>query len=157
MIILMGIISLFLIRYFSARQLDDVTPGIQCDKYLLEKADIYFVIPKFSNSGISENKEWCSYILSLNKSLALHGVYHTYEEFKVDRTQSYLQEGIQEFEKCFGKKPESFKPPQMVISENNKKLIKKQMKLNYYLSEVLHKTYHCNDTGRFSNRFIEII
>ena len=154
------IFSLFLLllfRHFSNRQLDDVSPEIQCDKALMEKADVLYVIPKFNNSSISENKEWCDYIRSLNKTLAIHGVYHTYQEFKEDRDEAYLQEGITEFEKCFGKKPERFKPPQLVISKNNKKLIKEQMRLDFYLNEVFHKSYHCNDTGKYSNGFIEII
>jgi predicted deacetylase len=146
-----------LLRYLSSRQLDDVSPEIQCDEALLEKSDILYVIPKFDNSPISENKEWCSYILSLNKTLAMHGVYHIYQEFKVDRTETYLQEGIEEFEKCFGKKPDRFKPPQLVVSKNNKRLIKEHMKLNFYLNEIFHKSYHCNDTGKYSNSFIDVI
>jgi len=152
-ILLALIIFLFLFRQFSARQLDDVSPQIQCDTQLLEKADILYVIPKFNNSPISENKEWCNYILSLNKTLALHGVYHTYEEFKEDRNEAYLQEGIEEFEKCFGKKPESFKPPQLIISKNNKAIIKEQMNLDSYPNQVLHKFYHCNESGEFSNQW----
>ncbi|OGJ20041.1 hypothetical protein A3K73_03980 [Candidatus Pacearchaeota archaeon RBG_13_36_9] len=155
-IILVCIFLLLLFRYFSSRQIDDVSPEIQCDNALLKKADILYVIPIFNNSSISENKEWCDSILSLNKTLAMHGVYHTYHEFLEDRNEAYLQQGIGEFEKCFGKKPDRFKPPQMVISKNNKELIKKDMKLNFYLNEIFHKTYHCSDTGKYSNKFIEI-
>ncbi len=155
--ILVLIFFLLLLRYLSNRQLDDVSPEIQCDKALLEKSDILYVIPKFNNQSISENKEWCNYLLSLNKTLAMHGVYHTYQEFKEDRNEAYLQEGIKEFEKCFGRKPVRFKPPQLAISKNNKELIKKQMVLNFYLNEILHKSYHCNDTGKYSNRLIDII
>ncbi len=166
-ILLALIIFLFLFRQFSARQLDDVSPQIQCDTQLLEKADILYVIPKFNNSPISENKEWCNYILSLNKTLAMHGVYHTYNEFSEDKNETYLQEGITEFEKCFGTKPDRFKAPQLAISKNNKELIKKQMNFDGFSNQVLHKVYHCNEsgdfsshltrrTGLFSNRFNEI-
>ena len=165
--ILVLIFFLFLFRFFSSRQLDDVSPGIQCDKELLEKAEVLYIIPKFNNQSISENREWCNYILSLNKTLALHGVYHTYEEFKQDRTQSYLQEGIDEFEKCFGKKPDRFKPPQLAISKNNKELSRTNMNLDGYPNQILHKVYHCNDSNVFpndpirriiySNKFSEII
>jgi predicted deacetylase len=155
-ILLIIIIIILVIRIFSKKQLDDVALQISCNDELLKRSDVLFVIPKFNNKSISENKTWCNYILSLNKTLALHGVYHTYEEFKEDKNQDYLQEGINEFEKCFGKKPEEFKPPQLKISFNNKKMIKKQMKLDFSLNELFHKSYHCSDTGKYPNWFVKI-
>lgn len=156
--ILAGIIFLFvilfLIRAFSEKQLDDVSPGIQCDKRLLEKADKLFIIPKFNDKNISEDKQWCKEILSLNKKLALHGVYHTYNEFGINRNEEYLEKGVLEFKSCFNQTPSEFKPPYLIISRNNKKLIKKYMKLDLYFNQIFHKVYHCKDTGKFSNRFI---
>ncbi len=150
------ILILGIIRKVLQKQLDDVSPKIPCEQELLEKADVFYVIPKFDNKNISENQEWCENILSLNKSLALHGVYHTYNEFSEDRDIFYLQEGIQEFEDCFNKSPKSFKPPQIKLSKNNKKLIKQEMELDYYFNQIFHKVYHCNDSGKFSNKFIDI-
>ena len=150
------IFVLFLIRYFSETQLDDVNPLIQCDKKLLEKSDVLFVIPIFKNQSIANNPEWCRQILSLNKTLGLHGVYHTYYEFLTDRNSEYLNKGIIAFEKCFGYKPTSFKPPQLKISKTNKKLIKNNLKLKLIFNQIFHKVYHCNDTGRFSNKFIDL-
>lgn len=146
---------LFLIRAFSEKQLDDVSPEIQCDRELLEKADKLFIIPKFNNKNISEDKQWCKYILSLNKKLAIHGVYHIYNEFGINRNKEYLEKGIIEFNKCFNQTPNEFKPPCLIISKNNKRLIKEYMKLDLYFNQIFHKVYHCNDTGRFSNRIID--
>ena len=154
-IFLILIFSLFFVRLFSERQIDDVSPEIPCEKVLLEKSDVLFVIPKFNNQPISENQEWCDYILSLNKTLGLHGVYHTYEEFLQTRNEIYLKEGIDIFEQCFHSTPERFKPPQLAISENNKELIKKEMKLDLKLNQTFHKVQHCNDTGTFPNWVVD--
>ena len=148
------ILILFVARAFSEKHLDDVSPGIPCDEALLKKADVFYVIPLFENKSISENQEWCQHILSFNKTLALHGAYHIYEEFLTDRDEEYLQKGINEFEKCFGFKPERFKPPQIAISENNKKLIKSKMQLD--MTNIFHKAYHCSNTGMVSNKFVDI-
>lgn len=156
-VIALLILGLFLVRLFSHSELDDVSPGIPCSQELLEKAELLWIIPNFENKSISENKEWCGRILSLNKTLGLHGVYHTFEEFKEDRNEEYLSKGIDEFEECFGFKPELFKPPQLAISANNKKLIKNNnLKLKMELNQLMHKVYHCSDTGVFPNWFIEL-
>jgi predicted deacetylase len=157
LILIFLIISIFLIRLFSTRQVDDVSPEIPCSKEIIEKSDVLYVIPKFDNKSISENKEWCDYILNLKKDIEIHGVYHTYEEFGLNRNSSYLNEGINIFEDCFGFMPEKFKPPQMKITENNKELVKiNGLKLDYHLNEITHKVYHCNDSGIFSNKLIDI-
>ena len=154
-IILIGL--LFLIRVFSERQLDDVSPEIPCDEKLLVKSDVLFIIPKFKNNSISENPEWCEKILRLNKTLAMHGVKHTYREFLEDRDVEYLQEGIEIFEKSFGYRPTIFKPPQLAISTEGKKVVRKSgMELDLMLNQIFHKVYHCNDSGRFPNWFIDL-
>jgi len=86
----------------------------------------------------------------------MHGVYHTYKEFLKDRDEEYIKEGIDIFEKYFNKKPNSFKPPQLAISENNKILIKKYMKLDLRLNQIFHKVYHCSDSGKLPNWFMDI-
>jgi len=65
-IILAVLIGLLIFRAFSAKELDDVSPGIPCDKNLLEKSDILYVIPLFENASIAENKTWCTEILDMN-------------------------------------------------------------------------------------------
>lgn len=149
------ILILFLVRALTDKQLDDISPEIPCEKNLLEKSDILYIIPKFKNKSIAENTEWCSEILAKNKQLALHGVYHTYEEFKEDRNEAYLKEGIDAFETCFHTSPKRFKSPQLVTSKNNKRLIIKKMKIDSYSNQLFHKVYHCNDTGKFHNSFID--
>ncbi len=156
-ILVLLIVELFLFRLFSTKELDDVNPEIPCLEELIEKSDVLWIIPKYSNISISENKKWCDYILSLNKTLGMHGVYHEFEEFKTPRNQKYLQEGIDEFEKCLGFKPEIFKPSQLEISKNNKKLIKdSNLELKGRINQIMHKVYHCNDSGELSNRFIDL-
>jgi predicted deacetylase len=156
-IILILLVSLFFsIRLFSSKEIDDINPEIPCLEKYIEKSDILWVIPKYQNKSIAENKEWCESILKLNKTLGLHGIYHTYEEFKTNRNLGYLQEGINIFEECFGFKPKIFKAPQLEISKQNKKLIKNNnLKLKGKMNQGLHKVYHCNDTGIFSNKFID--
>jgi len=154
-IILLFVLLILFIRQISERQLDDVSPVIPCSAELLERSDILYVIPKYNNISIAYNQTWCAEILALNKTLAMHGVYHTYEEFKEPRSEEYLQEGISIFESCFNKTPKRFKPPQIAISKENKELVRKNMKLDMY--SFPHKCYHCNDTGAYSNALIELI
>ena len=120
--IVISFISLWLIRAFNSRYLDDVNPEIPCEVQLLEKADVFYVIPILNNESIANNSEWCKQILSYNKTLGMHGVYHTFNEFLIDRDQEYLEQGKKAFEECFGFLPKEFKPPQLRISLNNKKL-----------------------------------
>jgi hypothetical protein len=151
-------ISVFIYRNLSSKQIDDVNPLIQCNKDLLAKASVYYIIPKYKNYSIADNPEWCKYILSLNKTLRMHGVYHTYNEFGVNRDEEYVKEGINIFEKCFGKKPTNFRPPQLEIDKYNKELIKKMgLKLDLYTNTNFHKVYHCNDTGIEKNNYVDIM
>ncbi|MEK6892781.1 MAG: hypothetical protein AABX07_01125 [Nanoarchaeota archaeon] len=148
------LIAVFLFRFFSHREIDDVTPEIPCLEELFDESDVLWVVPLFENS-IADNSSWCSYIKGLNKTLGLHGVEHRFNEFETDRSNEYLQRGIDAFESCFGFKPEMFKPPQLRISENNKVLIEKMgLELKGNFNQFMHKVYHCNDTGMFSNKFI---
>lgn len=159
LIVLMALILfIFFFRLISARQLDDVTPGIPCSNELLDKADVFYIVPNFENQSIAENKEWCKQILDMNKKLELHGVLHTYKEFSLDRSQEYLQEGIFIFEQCFNQTPERFKAPQLSISKNNREIVKNNnLKLDNYLNLIFHKVYHCNDSDRYlKNKYIDI-
>lgn len=157
LILISLLILIFLIRFFSPKEIDDINPNIQCQEKLLEKSDILWVIPKFENKSISENKEWCNYILNLNKTLGMHGVYHIFNEFNQTRNNKYIQEGINIYEKCFESKPELFKPPQLKISKENKKLIKEiKLKRKGIVNQFFHKVYHCKDTGIFPNWFIDL-
>lgn len=156
-IIVCLIIILFFLRFLNPREIDDVNPLRNCENKYLEKSKILWVIPLYDNQSISENQKWCNKIKSLNKTIEMHGVYHQpYREFNQDRNKEYLEKGIQKFEKCFGFKPKMFKAPNLYITKNNKKLIKQnKLKLKHRLNQWTHKVYHCNDSGRFSNKFID--
>ena len=155
-IIIILLLILFLTRLILPRQIDDVSPNIPCTEELLQKSDVLYVIPSFENNNITNNSKWCNKILSLNKTLALHGYHHNYHEFLEENNDSYLKESITIFEKCFNKTPEGFKPPQLSISKINKELVKKQnIKLDLRFNQITHKVYHCNDSGDFPNWLID--
>lgn len=152
------ILILFFVRFFSHREVDDVSPGIKCDEKLMEKADVLWVIPKFEGKNIIGDKEWCSGILAMNKKLGLHGVYHSYKEFNEDRSEEYLAEGVSEFEKCFGYKPREFKAPQLAISGNNVKIVESRgLEVKGWINQITHKVYHCDDSGMLPNWVIDLI
>lgn len=152
LIILFSILVIwFLIRLVGSREIDDVTPGISCEnetKYV-EKSEYLWVIPNFQGNKISENPEWCQEILSLNKTLGMHGIKHTYREFKRENiSQEELEEGIKIFEECFGYKPEIFKYPQLRYNKENKNLLKENgLKIRTKFSQFMHKVYHCDNGG----------
>jgi len=151
------VFSLFLIRLILPRQLDDVSPGIPCEKALLEKADVFYVIPEFKDVPISENRSWCNYILSLNKTLEMHGITHRYMEFGSQISSEEFERGREVFRKCFGFEPKKFKPPQLEISSENRRMVRRKMKLDGYWNQISHKVYHCSDTGVLPNRLVEIL
>lgn len=150
-------LTLSLARGVSPKEIDDITPAISCGQKYIDKADILWVIPYFNNKPISENKEWCEKILSLNKTLGLHGIHHSpYQEFKQNITEEELINALNEFETCFGAKPKLFKAPQLALSSENKKLLEKyNLKIRGRTNQVLHKVYHCGDSGVFSNSFLD--
>ncbi|HLD55504.1 MAG TPA: DUF2334 domain-containing protein [Candidatus Nanoarchaeia archaeon] len=150
------ILSLLITRIISPKEIDDITPEIPCASGDIEKSDVLWVVPKYNNHSISENKEWCNSILSLNKTLGMHGIYHNFNEFDSDKNQEDIKEGMKIFEECFLYEPTMFKPPQLKINEYNKGLIEEEnLKLKLNFNQLIHKVYHCNDTGLFSNRFID--
>jgi hypothetical protein len=155
-LILFGIfICFFFIRLLSPSQLDDVSPRIYCEEELMNDADIYYVIPKFEGSKISDNKNWCKNILDREKGLEMHGIYHSYKEFEIYRDEEYFKEGINIFEKCFGFSPEKFKPGQLILAKENN-WIKEKVEVDLFWNQVFHKVYHCGDTGLFPNWLIRI-
>jgi predicted deacetylase len=153
LILVILVLSLFVIRYFSPRHLDDLHPSIPCDKNLIKKSDYLAVIPQYENKSISNNKEWCKYIKDFNKSLVMHGVYHTYNEFDTVRDFDYIQEGKDIFLDCFGFNPTEFKAPQVALSKENKKILKEKFnfKIHTKFTQIFHKVYHCDDSGLLSN------
>ena len=88
----------------------------------------------------------------------MHGITHTYREFFYsDISQIEFAKGIIEFENCFNKTPEMFKPPQLKISPKNKQLIEKNnLILRNRFNQITHKVYHCNDSDKIPNRIVNI-
>ncbi len=146
-------------RATTHREIDDVSPGIYCEPEYLEKSDILWVIPKYKDIPISDNQTWCQEILAMNKTLGMHGITHHYREFELEYISEYqLNEGIRIFEECFNQTPEIFKSPQIHISKKNIKQIgRSTLKLKHYFNQIVHKVYHCSDTGTLSNKFHDTI
>jgi hypothetical protein len=159
MILFALILLLFIIRYFSPIHLDDLHPNIPCDEELIKKSSYLSVIPKYNNESIANNKEWCSYIKSFNKSLVIHGVYHTYNEFYTPRDVNYISEGKEIFINCFNFSPSEFKAPQLALSKENEHMLKEKFNLKIYtkFNQIFHKVYHCNDSGVVSNRINDLV
>jgi len=155
-LVLACLLMLFFIRLFLPSQIDDVSPGISCNEKLLVRSDVFFVIPNFHDEfDIANNSKWCEYIASFDKELALHGVYHTFEEFSIPRTTQYVTPGVTSFEKCFNKSPTRFKPPQLAWSKENDWL-KDTFDVELFWNQLFHKVYHCEDTGLFPNWMIRL-
>jgi predicted deacetylase len=157
LIVLTILVLLLFIRAFSPIEIDDVHPGISCEPELLQRSDVLWVVPLFENDSILNHPQWCSYIKSLNKTLGLHGVYHSYNEFAAQRDDAYLKEGIKIFESCLNITPTIFKAPQIAFNESNfEALWKDDLESRGKLNQLFHKVYHCDDTGEFPNWFIRL-
>ncbi|OYT36030.1 hypothetical protein B6U91_02080 [Candidatus Pacearchaeota archaeon ex4484_71] len=157
LILLIFFASTSFARNISKRQIDDVSPEIFCEKEYLQKADILWVIPEYNNSPISKHKEWCKEIVSLNKTIGMHGLNHNYREFNYHITDEQLMKGVSEFEECFNQTPKMFKPPQLKISKENRQMIKRHnLELKRFSNQFFHKVYHCSDTGTLPNKFHDI-
>ncbi|HKL23511.1 MAG TPA: polysaccharide deacetylase family protein [Candidatus Nanoarchaeia archaeon] len=151
------LILLFLIRLSTPREIDDINPQIPCEKKYIEKSDIIWVVPLLNGIPISENKTWCQEILALNKTIGLHGIYHTHHEFKYPVTEKNLNHAKKVFQECFGYQPEIFKPPYLKLSKQNKELLEKHnLEIKWIWNQNFHKVYHCQDSGIFPNKFHDI-
>ena len=159
LVLFVSAISLWIVRFALPSEIDDVSPDIVCSTKMIEKSDVLWVVPKFNGRSIANNRDWCDYILSLDKTLGMHGVNHFYLEFEGNISQEYLSEGIEIFEDCFGFKPDRFKPPQLRISEENIRLVEENgMDVKVRFNQVTRKVYHCDDEPeRFSNGVIGLI
>jgi len=87
----------------------------------------------------------------------MHGVYHIYNEFMTERDEFYVEEGASAFKACFGNYPSRFKAPQLAISAQNRELIEQDYMLDGYINQIIHKIYHCGDSGRLPNWLQDLI
>ena len=140
------VLVLIIVRLILPSQMDDVTPSRLCDEKLLDKSEALMVIPLRENQSIADNPVWCEQIKGLNKTLGMHGVYHTEEEFMHARDESYIRIGMEEFYKCFGFYPTVFSAPQFALSEENERTLRE---MNFTIlkpqRQITHKMYHCTD------------
>ena len=157
LIIFLILACLIIVRANATREIDDISPGIICEQKYMQKSDILWVIPRFQNIPISENQEWCAEISSLNKTLGMHGIYHSYKEFGYYVNETEFQEAIQIFEDCFNQTPTIFKAPNLVLSQQNKELLKQNnLTIRNHFHQTIHKVYHCSNSGTFPNAFHDI-
>ena len=147
-IILIFLIAVEFSRLISQRGIDDVSPNIKCEEKYLEKTDVLWIIPNYKGEPISKNNLWCYKISQMNKILGMHGINHYHKEFEKDEINSEkLNSSIEIFKECFGYKPSIFKPPQLLISKENKELLEKNnFKVKGKFNQLTHKVYHCSDT-----------
>jgi predicted deacetylase len=152
-IILILLIVIIFLRLILPREIDDVSPGIKCEQKYLEKADTFWVIPNYREKPISENKLWCYETLQMNKTLGMHGVDHYYREFQDNKiSQKRIITSMEIFKECFGYKPTIFKAPYLMLSKENKETLEKNhFKIKGQLNQIIHKVYHCSDTGTLPN------
>ena len=152
--ILVGlVILLFFLRLVLPSQVDDVNPFMGCSEEVLDLGDVYFVVPKFEGVEISD--EWCEEILKRDKQLAMHGIYHSYEEFGVYRDEEYFEEGVDIFEECFGFTPKRFKPGHLKWTSKND-WIRDEVEVDLLWNQIFHKVYHCGDSGFFTNWIVRV-
>jgi len=145
------VLILLFVRIFSTREIDDISPGIECKERYFREADILWIIPKYNGIPISENKTWCEEILKTNKTLGLHGINHQYKEMNKKISEEEISETIKIFEECFNKTPKIFKAPQLAITKENKKMLEnKGLKIKGKFNQIIHRVYHCEDENRTS-------
>lgn len=145
-LIVIAIGLIYALIFISSRNpliVDDVYPTNTCDS-LLEKADILYVIPYLENNSITNDKEWCAKIISLNKSIGLHGIKHSYHEFDNDVNEKELALAINSFETCFSEKPTLFRPPYNRINKENEEKISSFNMTIYKKKFIAHPYCHCN-------------
>lgn len=151
--------NFIMIRAAGTRQIDDVHPDAGCTMEYLRKSDILWVIPKYNNVPITKNKTWCEQIRDLNKTIGMHGVAHSWKEFSGNISNQDIEESIELIEECFNQTPTMFKPPHLTLSEKNKKILEDDFNLTIKkrFNQITHKIYHCNNTGLFTNQFIDVV
>lgn len=138
------IFFIILSRTFNKTEIDDVHPLINCSANKLAWIDVYWVIPIYKGVPITEDREWCDKIKNSGKILGMHGVYHTHNEFSIQRSPEYIKEGMEVFKDAFGYYPTLFKAPRTNISKENLDTVKRLgMTPRGKMNQVLKSVYHC--------------
>jgi predicted deacetylase len=145
------ILLLLFVRIFSSREIDDISPEIECKEKYFNQADVLWVIPEYNGIAISENKIWCQKILNTNKTLGLHGIKHPYKEFGKEISEEEILNAIRIFEECFNQTPRIFKAPQLELTKENKKTLEKNgLRMKGKFNQIIHRVYHCEDKNKIS-------
>lgn len=142
-ILVLGVIW-FLVRLFSRKELDDVHPRIQDIHHpLVKNSKWLWVMPLYMDDPISNHPQWVAELKASGKIIGLHGVKHTYNEFKYDLPEDYIKRGIDEFTKAFGYAPKYFKAPKLALSKANAEIIKKYgMEIKGVFNQLIHHAQH---------------
>lgn len=155
-IVILAIVMVIVSRQTLHEELDDVHPYIlDIDDPYLQRSKWLWVIPLYMNEPISNHPEWVQYIKNTGKHIGLHGVHHTYREFATDRSDEYIDKGIEEFTRAFGYYPTHFKAPSLALSENNRrKIIAKGMGIKSHWNQIIHRVYHSPNNRTANGRLI---
>lgn len=157
--VLLFLIVIFLfVRAVTPSEIDDVHPSISCEADFLQRSDVLWVVPLYQNESIAVNRSWCADILSLNKTIGMHGIHHTFEEFSKPIDTAEFERGVRVFELCFGYRPTLFKAPQLALSSENEALVRGYgLHVRGVFHQQTRKVYHCNDSGTFPNWLVKWI
>jgi predicted deacetylase len=153
-VVLVICIVVLIHRQFAHREIDDVHPRIMdVSNPYLQKSEWVWVIPLYMNDPVSNYPEWVDRLKKTGKKIGLHGVYHTSREFNTDRSDEYIDRGINEFAKAFGFYPTYFKAPSLVLTKaNERKLRDRGIKVVGTINQILHKAYHVRN-GKFISEY----
>jgi hypothetical protein len=150
---LLAAVIILICRLVLHEELDDVHPYIlDVNDPLAQRSEWLWVIPMYMGDPISNHPHWIKEIKDSGKKVGLHGVRHTKKEFGVDRSDEYIDEGIEEFTKAFGYPPTHFQAPGLSLTpKNHKKLESKGLVIKGFLNQVFHTVHHNWDKGRKTN------
>ena len=153
-LMMVGLVIL-LCRISLHEELDDVHPYILgIDDPLAQRSAWLWVIPMYMGEPISNHPHWVQELKDSGKKIGLHGVYHTKHEFGIDRSDEYIDKGINEFTKAFGYRPTHFKAPGLKLTKANRiKLEKRGLIIQGLLNQILHTVHH-SPKGRRNNGWL---
>ena len=140
-------------------ELDDVHPyilnidDIENDP-LVQRSKWLWVIPLYMGEPLSNHPQWIKKLKDSGKRIGLHGVYHTKTEFGIDRSDEYIDKGIDEFTKAFGYHPTHFKAPGLELTTSNReKLEARGLKIKGKFNQIIHQVHH-SPKGRRENGWL---
>ena len=136
-------------------ELDDVHPWIMnADDPHIKRSSWLWVIPLYMDEPISNHPEWVESLKKSGKKIGLHGVRHTKLEFSIDRSDEYIDKGVNEFFKAFGYPPTHFKAPGLAMTKANAQKIRDRgMKIRNRFHQITRRVHH-SPKGRLPNGWL---